>query len=113
MKDYSKSPPHWHNGTDMGLGMALGRLQSTLDHHTPILIKIEQNLERLPTAIASQLATSTSASAADAHTTGPSPKISDYTDLVKAMAWLALILGVLLKRIAFPDAAAYLKGMLG
>lgn len=100
------------NGGDMGLGMALGRLQATLDHQTPILANINQNIEALPQAIASQLKTYSITSAQDAPTTSQ-PKISDYTDLVKALAWLALILGVLLKRIAFPDAAAYLKGMLG
>ena len=101
------------NGRDIGLGMALGRLQATIDHQTPILVEIASGIKALPTQIASQLEKSSPESVHGAPTTISMPKLSDYTDLAKALAWLALIVGVIFKRIAFPDAAGYLKGLLG
>lgn len=92
----------------MGLGMALGRLQATLDHQTPILVAINTNLANLPQQIASQLNKSTTQSAPDAPTiTDP----SKWAELLKAALPVIIVLGAIFKRINLPDWQGLLKSM--
>lgn len=113
MTDWRESHRPWpSNGTEVQIGVLLGNIQAENRQQTAILVKISESLTALPLQIASHLPTHLTPSASAALTTS-GPKLSDYTDLIKAMAWLALIIGVIVKRIAFPDAASYIKGMLG
>ena len=112
--DYDGSPPHLRNGTDMGLGMALGRLQATLDHQTPILVQINGNLQALPDRIASQLKTSSTTSAAGAPTTFDLSKTLDsFKGMLGALLPVLIVLGAIFKRINLPDWQGLLRSMSG
>lgn len=108
-KDYPESPqPSQVNGTrDMGLGMALGRLQATLDHQTPILVQIAAGIQKMST----QLEKSSPTSAPAAPTTSSTPKVSDFTELLKAALPVIIVLGAIFKRINLPDWQGLIKSL--
>lgn len=110
MSDFHEPQQPWQtNGSrDMGLGMALGRLQSTLDHQTPILVNINKNLEDLPGAIASQLKTYSTTSVPGAPTIFDPSK---WAELLKAALPVIIVLGAIFKRINLPDWQGLIKSL--
>ena len=95
------------------MGVLLGRIQMANEQQTAILLRISDSLAALPDQIASRLPTPSALSVAAAPTTQQPMKMSDVTDLLKAAGWILLLLGVIFKRIAFPDAAGFVQSMLG
>jgi hypothetical protein len=115
MTGWNQSPqPFSPNGSDVNMGVLLGRIQMANEQQTAILLRISDSLAALPDQIASRLPTPSAPSAPAAPTTTPQfPKMSDLTDLLKAAGWILLLLGVIYKKIALPDAAAIISKMVG
>jgi hypothetical protein len=104
-------PPYGPNGSDVNMGVLLGRIQMANEQQTAILMRISDTLTTLPDQIASRLPTSSPTSAPAAHITAQPMKMTDVTDLLKAAGWILLLVGVMLKKIAFPDAVSLIQKM--
>lgn len=114
MNGWNQSPPPYSpNGSDVSMGVLLGRIQAANEQQTAILLRISDSLATLPDQIASRLPMPSTVSVAAAPSTTQPMKMSDLTDLLKAAGWILLLLGVIFKRIAFPDATGFIQSMLG
>lgn len=95
------------------MGVLLGRIQMANEQQTAILLRISDSLAALQDQIASRLPTPSAPSAPAAPITTPPMKMSDLTDLLKAAGWILLLVGVIYKKIALPDAAMIISKMVG